>query len=424
MSPTPELTKPRLILYEDRHWRSLRPLTDLLPVPALAFGASSLAQRWLAATHLPLLTIEARAAAMASWQAAPVPDTSAVCASDDAVVINSAALPGPWFAELLHSRTPTLWLGEGRLAGARLPLSLLRGGIGRGEDFEMVLLGLGLPALPVDAEFITWPWDLIARNADAIREDLDGMTPTVRGRLHRLACVEQPERVFIDEGAEVGAFAVLDASDGPIRIGRGVRIEAHTHVRGPCVVGEGTQLLGGVLSGTTFGPQCRIAGEVEASIWQGYANKRHHGFVGHSVVGEWVNLGALTTTSDLKNNYGPVKVWVDGMLVDSGSRKVGALIGAHGKTGIGTLLSTGASLGTAANLFGGGQFAPKHVPAFAWWDGEVLAEHELERCLATARTACGRRQRTLTPVAEDALRALHAGTAAERRGFPAPVARA
>jgi UDP-N-acetylglucosamine diphosphorylase/glucosamine-1-phosphate N-acetyltransferase len=414
----------RLVVYEDRHWRSLRPLTDLLPVPALAFGASDLARRWLAAARLPLFGIEARAGAVAGWHMPPVPDTSVVGAGDEAVVVNAAALPGPWFAAALGSRAPALWLGDGRVAGARLPLAMLRGAIGRGEDFEMVLLGLGLPALPVEAGFITWPWELMARNADAIAADLAGAPPAVRGTVHKLACLEQPERIFVEEGAVVGPFAVLDASPGPIFVGRGARIEAHSHVRGPCVVGAGTQILGGAVGGSTFGPECRIAGEVEASVWQGYGNKRHHGFVGHSVLGEWVNLGALTTTSDLKNNYGDVRVWVDGREVDSGSPKVGAFVGAHVKTGIGTLLPTGASVGTAANLFGGGRFAAKRVPSFAWWDGEALAEHELERCIATARIAVSRRARTLTPGAEAALRELHAATGQERRGSAPAGARA
>src|SRR5262249_23745878 len=162
-----------------------------------------------------------------------------------------------------------------------------------------------------------------------------------------------------------------------------------------------------------FGPECRVAGEVEACVWQGYANKRHHGFVGHSIVSEWVNLGALTTTSDLKNNYGDVRVWVDGREVDSHAGKVGAFVGPDLKTGIGTLLPTGAAVGVGANLFGGGRFAPKQVPAFAWWDGETLAEHEIDRCVTTARLAAARRGRTLSPSAEAALRALHADTRAE-----------
>jgi UDP-N-acetylglucosamine diphosphorylase/glucosamine-1-phosphate N-acetyltransferase len=415
----------RLVLYEDRHWRSLRPLTDLLPVPALAFGASDLARRWLAHAKLPLHAIEARAGAMACWHNPPAPQAVGEAGgSDEAVVINAAALPGPWFAEALESRAPSLWMGDGRLAGARLPLASLRGGLGRGDDFETVLLGLALPALPVSAEFLTWPWDLMSRNADAVTADLAAARVEGKGSVHRLACLESPERITIEDGARVGAFAVLDASTGPILVARGAVIEPHTHVKGPCVVGPGTQLLGGVVSGTTFGPECRVAGEVEASVWQGYANKRHHGFVGHSVIGEWVNLGALTTTSDLKNNYGHVRVWIDGHEVDTRSSKVGAFVGAHVKTGIGSLLPTGAAVGTAANLFGGGRFAPKHVPAFAWWDGEGLRVHEIERCVATARVATSRRGRALEAGAEAGLRALHAATARERAAAAADPAAA
>ena len=127
-----------------------------------------------------------------------------------------------------------------------------------------------------------------------------------------------------------------------------------------------------------------------------------------------MNLGALTTTSDLKNNYGSVRVWVDGQEHDSGLSKVGSFIGAHVKTGIGTLLPTGASLGTGSNLFGGGRFAPKHVPPFSWWDGERSIEHRLDAFLATARIAWSRREMTLDGNAVDALSRLFEATRSER----------
>ncbi|MBI1798490.1 MAG: hypothetical protein HYR73_02260 [Candidatus Eisenbacteria bacterium] len=403
-----------LILYEDRHWRTLRPLTDLTPVPALTFGASNVAQRWRRATGIPLLSIEARRAPMAAWADAPVMDEAGPRGEDEALVINAAALPGPWIADALAASSPALFLGDGRVAGARLPIAMISAGIGRGEDFETVLLGCALQASSVDALFLSHAWDLIEENTDAIADDLAGSAAEHRGAIHRMACLESPGHVHVAAGAVVEAFAVLDARGGPIRIGEGARIAAHTVVVGPCVIGPHTELLGGVVVRSTLGPQCRVAGEVEECVWQGYANKRHHGFVGHSVIGEWVNLGALTTTSDLKNNYGPVRVWVDGAEIDSGRSKVGSLIGAHVKTGIGTLLPTGASLGTGANLFGGGRFAPKRVPSFGWWDGERMAEHELDRFLITARTAMSRRGRALLPADDALLRATFAATAAER----------
>jgi UDP-N-acetylglucosamine diphosphorylase / glucose-1-phosphate thymidylyltransferase / UDP-N-acetylgalactosamine diphosphorylase / glucosamine-1-phosphate N-acetyltransferase / galactosamine-1-phosphate N-acetyltransferase len=404
-----------LVIYEDRAWRSLRPLTDLTPVPALTFGASDLARRWRTAAGVPLLAIEARHEAMAAWSDAPPLEGSGAADDDEVLIVNAAAVPGAWFDALAERGAPAMVLGDGRTAGARVPLAMIRGALGRGAGFEAALLECRLETVAVDALFLAHPWDVIEGNADAIADDLAEAPAEIRGTVHPVACLEAPERIHVAAGAVVEAFAVLDARGGPIRIGAGARIAAHTVVAGPCVIGAGTELLGGVVVRSTLGPQCRVAGEVEECVWQGYGNKRHHGFVGHSWIGEWVNLGALTTTSDLKNNYGSIRVWVDGKEIDSGRSKIGSLIGAHVKTGIGTLLTTGASLGTASNLFGGGRFAPKHVPSFSWWDGVTLGEHALDRFLLTARTVMGRRGRALLPADDALLRAVFASTAAERR---------
>ncbi|MBK7366738.1 MAG: hypothetical protein IPJ04_02220 [Candidatus Eisenbacteria bacterium] len=244
----------RLVLYEDRHWRTLRPMTDLLPVPALTFGASDLARRWMRAAGVPLFAIEARAYALACWHHAPVPDTSAVDPSTEALVVNAAAMPGPWFAAALEGRSPALWMGEGRIAGALVPLALLRNAIGKGEAFEQMLLGMGLPTMAVDAPFLNYPWQMLEWNADAIHSDLADAKPGNHGDVHALACLIAPERITIARGAKVGPYAVLDASAGPIYVAHGASIAPHTAVTGPCVIGGGTQLLGGFVSGTTFGP--------------------------------------------------------------------------------------------------------------------------------------------------------------------------
>jgi UDP-N-acetylglucosamine diphosphorylase/glucosamine-1-phosphate N-acetyltransferase len=412
-----------LVLFEDRHCRNLRPLTAVQPVPALAFGASTLARRWMAYLDLPLLAIEGRPLAMAAWHEKPAPHPKAAGAAE-VLAVNAAALPGLWIDRVLAARAPTCFVTGDHVAAAVLPMAAARAALGAGEGFGRALEHAPGTRHEVDAPFLRHPWDFVQANAEAIAQDLARGPFVMRGEVHRLAALEWRERIAIEEGATIEAFAVLDAREGPIRIGRGARVAAHTVVRGPCVVGENTELLGGSVARSTFGPQCRIAGEVEECLWQGYGNKRHHGFVGHSVIGEWVNLGALTTTSDLKNNYGSVRTWVDGREVDSGVSKVGSFIGAHVKTGIGTLLPTGASVGTGSNLFGGGRFVPKRVPAFTWWDGHHAVEHRLDAFLSTARIAMSRRGRALSVEDERALSALFEATAAERGPFVAGMAAA
>ena len=405
-----------LVLFEDERWPDLAPLTDLLPVPALAFGASDLASRWRATVTEPLLAIEARAGAMGVWRERAAHARAPHAGADEVLAVNAAVLPGPWLAAVSRVTASALFVAGDRLVGARLADAAVTRGLGTGERFAGFLAGLGLPRHPVEARFIARPWQMVEWNAEAITADLARARGEVRGEVHALTAVVQPERVTVAQGARVDAYAVLDAREGPIAIGPGAVVLSHTVVIGPCVVGAGTHLLGGVVGRSTIGPGCRIAGEVDECVWQGRANKRHHGFVGHSLIGEWANLGALTTTSDLKNNYGTVRVHAGGAEVDTGLIKLGALIGGGVKTGIGTLLPTGAMVGTGSHLFGGGRYAPKHLPAFSWWDGESVREYQLDKFVATARVAMGRRGADLAPADEAALRGLFDATAAARRG--------
>src|SRR5436190_22914514 len=156
-------------------------------------------------------------------------------------------------------------------------------------------------------------------------------------------------------------------------IDREAVIAAFSRLEGPCYIGPQTHVLGAkIRSGTTLGPNCRIGGEVEESIIHGHSNKYHDGFLGHAYVGEWVNLGALTTNSDLKNDYSTVSVMMGGKSVDTGSTKVGSLIGDHVKTSIGTLMNTGSVVGTMAILVATGAPLPKYIPPFAWFLNGVV----------------------------------------------------
>jgi UDP-N-acetylglucosamine diphosphorylase/glucosamine-1-phosphate N-acetyltransferase len=206
------------------------------------------------------------------------------------------------------------------------------------------------------------------------------------------------EQLYIAEDAVIEPTAYIDCSAGPVVIESGARISAHSRLIGPAYVGPRTELLrANVHDGCSFGPVCRIGGEVEASIVHGYSNKCHEGFLGHAYVCEWVNLGALTTNSDLKNNYEAVKVQVGGQLVDSGSLKVGCFIGDHSKTSIGTLLNTGTVVGIMCNLIASGGLLPRFVPSFCWYlRGRISHARGVRDALDTARTAMGRRGVGLT----------------------------
>jgi len=214
---------------------------------------------------------------------------------------------------------------------------------------------------------IEFLWDLIAGLKEDLEADFRVLGVGVRGKIHSSVVIYAPENMLIEEGAEVEACAVLDARSGPIYIGKNTIIRPQSYLRGPL----------------SIGPACRIGGEVSHSIFHGYSNKAHYGFIGHSYIGEWVNLGAGTTNSNLKNNYGTVKVGE----VDSGQQFVGCFIGDHAKLGIGTLITTGAVIGVAANVFGGGS-TPKVMPSFSWGEDKIYA---LDKAIAAAGEMMKRR---------------------------------
>lgn len=274
----------------------------------------------------------------------------------------------------------------------------------------------------VQVKLANYLWDLVSTNGPEIEADFERVRPNLdfknmfrRGRVDDDALIYDLERVYIGEGSEIDGQVVLDARNGPIFIGERVRIQSHTRVAGPSYIGYDSVLVGGKIGeGTSIGPACRIGGEVDGSIFLGYSNKYHEGFLGHSYVGEWVNLGALTTNSDLKNNYGPVKAVVNGKSIDTGLTKVGAFIGDHAKTGIGTLLNTGISMGFASNLFGGGMTQRKCIPAFFWGSAEKQEEYELDKAIQTAEMVTKRRDMKLSKDEADLFKKIFQMTEKER----------
>jgi UDP-N-acetylglucosamine diphosphorylase/glucosamine-1-phosphate N-acetyltransferase len=286
-----------------------------------------------------------------------------------------------------------------------------------GWEQSLSLMAQAQPATPVRGMFLEYPWDLVRQNAAMLQEDYRLISPRYAfSQQPQVAPIGPSENFHIAPTARIEPFVVLDASQGPITIGPGAVLEAFTRVAGPCHIGHGARLLGAnVRGGTTIGPYCRVGGEIDASILHGYVNKYHAGFLGHSYICPWVNLGALTTNSDLKNDYSHVRVPFRGESIDTGLTKMGCFIADHTKTSIGTLLNTGSSIGAMSMILPDGQLAPKHIPSFCKVvHGDLTEGMDLDQVLQTARATMERRNCELTAAEERLWRRLYVQTRVER----------
>ena len=269
----------------------------------------------------------------------------------------------------------------------------------------------------VGGHVIRRPWDLINHNPDQLTWDYRQYSRSnpVENSSH-VALLGSPVDISIAPTAQIDPFVVIDARNGPISIEDNVKIQSFTRIEGPCHIGRETQVFRALIrEGTTIGPQCRVGGEIEESIFHGFVNKYHEGFIGHSYVCPWVNLGAMTTNSDIKNDYSPVRVPLDGDPVDTSSTKVGCFIGDHTKTAIDSMFNTGSSIGVMSMVLPGGELLPKFVPSFSKvWHGHLAEGWDLDRSLETARTCMKRRDHELTAAQENLLRHLQHTTQARR----------
>jgi UDP-N-acetylglucosamine diphosphorylase/glucosamine-1-phosphate N-acetyltransferase len=259
------------------------------------------------------------------------------------------------------------------------------------------------PTVAADAVLIDRPWDLVAANPGQIAADfarLPAADPDA-ARVDPGAVLMNRSAIHLGAGARIKPTAVLDAEDGPIVIGAGAVVSPHSYIQGPAVIGERSLVQPGsvIRTGTTVGPVCKVGGEIEDSIITGHSNKQHDGFLGHSVLGEWCNLGAGTTNSDLKNTYGSVRVrWPDWgeAEIDTGRMFVGLTMADHAKTAIGTRIPTGAVIGFSSNILCS-RVCPKTVEDLTWLDDKGPQPLDPARAAETASRMMSRRKRTLTP---------------------------
>ncbi|MCX7994293.1 MAG: putative sugar nucleotidyl transferase [candidate division WOR-3 bacterium] len=273
------------------------------------------------------------------------------------------------------------------------------------QNFEEIKIALKTikKSRAISGRILNFPWDLIKYNQEFIIEHFNQVKKPSRSS-KKIEFIGLRKNLFIARDAIVSKFVFFDCQAGPIYIDKKVELRAFTTIVGPSYIGEGSILDRAKVIKSTIGPYCRIGGEVEECIFQGFSNKYHEGFIGHSFIGEWVNIGALTTNSDLKNNYSNVRIRIGKEVYDSGMIKLGCFIGDHTKLGIGTLIPTGAVIGSFVNFFGGGMM-PAYVPSFRWLGPSIDQEYDLEKAIKMTKVVMERRGITLSPEYERLIRA-------------------
>lgn len=281
---------------------------------------------------------------------------------------------------------------------------------GYGEELAAWAMGCGVNLRQVDTRLLSYIWQLIGENSPCLVDDftkspLRGAAP--ESALFRGVELISEEDIVIGSEVEVRSGTVLDASGGPVVIAAGAMIEPNAIIYGPCFIGERTIVRGGakIGPGTSIGGFCRVGGEVGETIIAPWSNKQHEGFLGHSYIGSWVNLGAGSCNSDLKNNYGLIRAWCAGSMRETGRRFLGFVCGTHTKIAINTRINTGTVIGYNANVYTDG-FPPKFIPSFTWSIEPEFSVYSLDKAIETAGTMMDRRDIALTKAGRDLMRAI------------------
>ena len=291
----------------------------------------------------------------------------------------------------------------------------------KSPDFFTLLNFKNLPQKNIGVKFINYPWELVNNNGEQIVSDFKLLTSksngkNIKGTVYEGAFLLNKENIFINEGSKIKPGVVLDAETGPIYIGKNVLVYSNAVIEGPAYIGDNSRIKIGakIYENTSIGPSCKVGGEVEESIIHSFSNKQHDGFLGHAYLGSWVNLGADTNNSDLKNNYSNVKVIINGEKIDSGSLFAGLIMGDHSKAGINTMFNTGTVAGVSSNIFGAG-FPDKYIPSFSWGGSGSMITYNLQKSIETAKRVMKRRNVEMTSADEKLFQKVFELTGQERK---------
>lgn len=387
-----------IILFDDYNWENLLPLTYTRSAAELRVGITTIKEKWEKYTEKVSIRTKEYLSGKYSLKI-----------ESDNLFIHAGLLPTPSVILQLEELLP----GQKLVLGNHILAFRSSSFIDNPED-----LSIRNVEKPDDVVLISYPWDIFLQNGLMIRNDFAELTAGKKSQplsaTNRYIC---PERIFLEEGAKV-EFSLLNASEGPIYIGRDAEIMEGAMVRGPFALGEHAVVKMGakIYDNTTIGPWCKAAGEIQNVVFTAYSNKAHDGYLGNAVLGEWCNLGADTNSSNLKNNYEKVKAWnfSQGRFIDTGLQFCGLIMGDHSKCGINTMFNTGTVVGVSANIFGAG-FPRNFIPSFSWGGAGGFTEYKFQKALDTAKRVYSRRKLELSDIDTDILKYIFEHTQKYRR---------
>ncbi|MDX1973011.1 MAG: putative sugar nucleotidyl transferase [Candidatus Sumerlaeia bacterium] len=397
-----------LIVYEDYHWINFLPLVYFRPIQELLCGGGSLFSRVEILAQQPMQLWCRPSLEETLLERGNLAVNQPVHPEQMALFLNGRGLWSslPSIDNSPHSEG---WVGvdsSGEVACVALPASVAEC-FSPSTFLDEQFLHRQIQHLPrVNVSrcvrLMRWPWELIHTNAITLMEDWEFRqhAPTLEGCIMGGVHLLSRDQIHVGKGCKIYPCVVIDAEAGPVVLEEGVTVMPHSFIQGPAHIGKNTLLQTGAVirGGTTIGPVCKVGGEVEGSIIHGYSNKQHDGFLGHSYLGEWINIAADCINSDLKNTYGTIRVPINGVPVETGEIFMGMLVGDHSKIGINVSIPTGAVVGVSSSVFD--PACPKFVPSFSWVEKEGTATYEINRAVEVARKMMARRRKMMTAAME------------------------
>jgi UDP-N-acetylglucosamine diphosphorylase/glucosamine-1-phosphate N-acetyltransferase len=412
MASTNEDAMTSLYLYDDARARTFEPFACTRPVSEMVAGATLIRERWKTVMQ-PSATFFLAGDRHRDFDEGDEtrPATGQIPAGS--IIANARCVPAipPDISDAARrAANCSMWRGGDQLAAVRTKEPIDASAFADGSlTLDTIASGTGSIG-NVGGWWHEEVWDFIRLLQEELTHDIEtygGQRYIKSNNVPDHVTVIGDKRIIILGETIIEPHVVLDASAGPILINHGAHLRAFTRISGPCYIGREVQIMGGDVTGCSIGDVSKVRGEISSTIVLGYSNKGHDGFVGHSYLGRWVNLGASTVTSNLKNTYGSVSLWTPSGVRDSGMQFLGTLFGDHVKTGIGLRLTTGTVLGPGCNVYD--RMPPKVVAPFSWGGEPPYTLYRADKFLESAERMMSRRHVELSDRARRHLTAIHEG---------------